>query len=172
MAEGTAFVNGDGVLCPAGFMTSPDLSSTNSGGASTVTADGLIQIYHDLKPAYRQNGVWVMNSTTLGTVRKLKDPATGAYLLLTSGIGNAPVTTLLGRPVLEAPDMPDIAGNAYPIAFGDFGIGFRIYDRIALSIVRDDFTQRTKGRVRFHGRRRVAAGVRRPEAIRKLKIAA
>ncbi|MBI1209660.1 MAG: phage major capsid protein [Azospirillum sp.] len=171
VAEGTAFVNGDGVLCPLGFMNNTELSYTPGGDASNVIAGGLIDIFHAVKPAYRQSGVWVMNSTTLGKVRKLQDPSTGTYLLMTSGIGNAPVTSLLGRPVIEAPDMPDVSGNAFPIAFGDFGIGFRIYDRIALSIVRDDFTQRTKGRVRFHGRRRLAAGVRRPEAVRKLKIA-
>ncbi|TWB19205.1 phage major capsid protein [Nitrospirillum bahiense] len=170
VTESQAFVNGDGALKPMGFMADPSLSYTPGGDASAVKADGLIDLFHALKPAYRQNGVWLMNSTTLAAVRKLKD-SQGRYLVDIGGMANAPSTLLLGRPVVEAVDMPDVAGGAYPIAFGDFGIGYRIYDRVALSIVRDDFTQRTKGRVRFHGRRRVAAGVRRAEAIRKLKIA-
>lgn len=112
-----------------------------------------------------------MNSATMGAVRKLKDGSTGTFLLMTSGIANAPATTLLGRPVVEAPDMPSIAGGAFPIAFGDFAAGYRIFDRVALSVLRDPYSQATNGMTRFHGRRRVAGGVGKPEAIRKLKIA-
>ncbi len=170
-AEATAFVNGDGVLKPMGFMADAGLSSSNSGDAAKVTADGLIGIYHDLPAAYRANAVWMMNSGTLAAVRKLKTTG-GDYLLSMTGLNGAPATTLLGRPVIEAPDMPDVAGDAFPIAFGDFSQGFRIYDRIALSVLRDPYSQATNGMTRFHARRRVAAGVAKAEAIRKLKIAA
>lgn len=61
--------------------------------------------------------------------------------------------------------------SAYPIIFGDFSQGYRIFDRVALSILRDPYSQATKGMTRFHGRRRVAGGVGKAEAIRKLKIA-
>ena len=171
-SEGTAMVNGNGVLKPLGFMNHPDLLSTNSGSASTITAEGLIQLFHDLAPAYRNNATWVLNSGTLGTIRKLKDGSTGTFLLLTSGIGNSPSTTLLGRPVLECPDMPDIAGSAYPVVFGDFSQGFRIFDRLSLSVLRDPYSVATNGLTRFHARRRLAAGVAKAEAIRKLKISA
>ncbi|MCA1971250.1 MAG: phage major capsid protein [Caenispirillum sp.] len=169
--ESAAFVNGNGVKKPMGFMADADIVSTNSGHATQVTADGLIDLYHGVKTPYRGNAVWGMNSTTLGACRKLKDTS-GQYLLLTTPINGAPLTTLLGRPVIEMPDLPDIGAGAFPIIFGDFGQGYRIFDRLALSVVRDDLTQRTKGRVRFHARRRLAAGVRKAEAIRKLKIAA
>ena len=170
-AEGTAFVNGTGTLQPAGFMQDSGLSYTASGSASAITADGLIQLYHDLPAAYRANATWGCNSSTLAAVRKLKDGTSGQYLLLTEGIGNAPTTTLLGRPVIEMADMPDVAGNAYPVVFGDFSQGYRIFDRIALSVLRDPYSQATNGMTRFHGRRRVAAGVAKAEALRKLKIA-
>ncbi|KAA0680289.1 phage major capsid protein [Roseomonas genomospecies 6] len=171
-AEGEAFVTGSGVGRPFGFMNDADIGFVKSGHASQVTADGLIDLFHAVPTFYRTNGVWVLNSATLGVVRKLKDGTTGQYLLMTQGIGNAPVTTLLGRPVIEAPDMPDVAGNAFPIVFGDFGQGYRVFDRIGTSILRDDLTQRTKGKVRFHARKRVAGGVRKAEALKKLKIAA
>lgn len=170
-AEGAAFVNGTGSLQPAGFMNDAGVLSTVSGDAAKVTADGLIQLYHDLAPAYRGNAVWLLNSNTLAAIRKLKD-TTGNYLLAVAGIANAPVTTLLGRPVIEAPDMPDIAANAFPVLFGDFGSGFRIFDRVALSVLRDPYSQATGGLTRFHARRRVAAGVAKSEALRKLKISA
>lgn len=170
-AEGTAFVSGASDLSPIGFMQNADIAYTPSGSASAVTADSLIDLFHAIPTPYRGNAVWGMNSATLGAVRKLKDPATGAYLLITSGIANSPATTLLGRPVIEMPDMPDVAGAAFPIVFGDFMNGYRIFDRVALSILRDPYSQAVNGMTRFHGRRRVAGGVAKAEALRKLKIA-
>ncbi len=167
--EGKAFVNGASAIQPSGFMQDAGLSYTPGGNATAINADGLVDLYHAVKTPYRANGVWAMNSNTLGVVRKLKD-GQGNYLLSQSGIANTPITTILGRPVIEMPDMPDIAGNSFPVAFGDFGQGYRIFDRISLSILRDPFSQATNGFTRFHGRRRVAGGVGKAEAIRKLKI--
>lgn len=168
--EGAAFVNGNGQMKPFGYMTDPALAYTPSGSAGAVTADGLVDIYHALPAPYRASAVWVMNSTALAAVRKLKDQA-GNWLVLTAGLAGQVTTTLLGRPVVEAPDMPDVAGNAFPIVFGDFSAGYRIFDRVPLSILRDPYSQASNGMVRFHGRRRVAGGVGKAEAIRKLKIA-
>ncbi|TXL75627.1 phage major capsid protein [Vineibacter terrae] len=169
VAEGTAFVNGAGPLIPPGFMQNADLSYTASGDASKITADGLIDVFHALPTPYRAQAVWMMNSTTLGTIRKLKD-GNGNYLVLTAGLAGQVTTTILGRPVLEAPDMPDVSGGAFPIVFGDFARGYRIFDRISMSILRDPYSQATNGMTRFHGRRRVGAGVGKAEALRKLKV--
>jgi HK97 family phage major capsid protein len=100
----------------------------------------------------------------------LKD-GQGRYIINIAGIDNTPVTTLLGRPVIEMVDMPDIGANTTPIVFGDFSNGYRIFDRVSLSILRDPYSQATNGMTRFHGRRRVAGGVGKSEALRKLKIA-
>jgi HK97 family phage major capsid protein len=170
-AEQASFVNGSHPLQPTGFMTDSEIGYTPSGHASQITADGLIDLFHALKPAYRGAAVWLMNSATLGAVRKLKDPATGTYLLVETGLANSPATTILGRPVLEAADMPNIAGNAFPVVLGDFGQGYRVFDRVQLSVLRDPYSQAVNGMTRFHGRRRVAGGVGKAEAIRKLKIA-
>lgn len=170
-AEGQAFVNGNGVKRPMGFMSDTSIPTVISGHASLITADSLIDAYHALPTPYRANAVWGMNSTTLGACRKLKT-TTGEYLLSMTGIAGSPATTILGRPVIELPDLPDVAGGAVPIVFGDFRQGFRVFDRVGFSILRDDLTQRTKGKARFHARRRVAAGVRKSEAIRKLIVSA
>jgi HK97 family phage major capsid protein len=168
--EGVAFVNGASQLSPSGFMADANVSYTPGTDASAIKADGLIDLYHAVKAPYRINGSFGMNSTTLGTIRKLKDSA-GNYLVAMAGLNNTPVTTLLGRPIVEMPDMPDIGANAYPVIFGDFMQGYRIFDRISLSILRDPYSQAANGMTRFHGRRRVAGGVGKAEAIRKLKIA-
>ena len=172
--EGKAFVGGNTVLSPSGFLNDTTIAYTPSGAASTFAAsnpaDALIDLYHGIKAPYRQNAIWAMNTTTLGVIRKFKD-TTGRYLVNVAGLDNTPVTTLLGRPIVEMPDMPDIGANASPIVFGDFSQGYRIFDRVSISILRDPFSQATNGMTRFHGRRRVAGGVGKAEALRKLKIA-
>jgi HK97 family phage major capsid protein len=138
--EGKAFVNGASALQPSGFMQDSGLAYTPATNASLITADGLVDLYDAVKTPYRANAVWGMNSTTLGVVRKLKD-GQGNYLLSQSGIANAPITTILGRPVIEMPDMPDIGGNAFPVVFGGFSQGYRIFDRVSLSILRDPYSR-------------------------------
>jgi HK97 family phage major capsid protein len=168
--EGAAFVNGASQLSPSGFMQDAGVAYTPGTDASNVKGDGLIDLYHAIKAPYRATAVWGMNSATLGSIRKLKD-TNGNYMVAMAGLNNTPVTTLLGRPIVEMPDMPDVGAGAFPIVFGDFAQGYRIFDRVALSILRDPYSQATNGMTRFHGRRRVAGGVGKAEAIRKLKIA-
>jgi HK97 family phage major capsid protein len=167
--EGAAFVNGDGVKKPTGFMADAGIQSTFNGHATDLKADGLIDLLYSLPATYRQRGAWMMNGTTLATVRKLKD-GQGNYLWQPAFQSGEPAT-ILGRPVIEAIDMPDIQANAFPIIFGDWATAYRIFDRLALSILRDPYSQATKGLVRFHARRRVGGSVVRAEALRKLKIA-
>jgi HK97 family phage major capsid protein len=168
-AEGAAFVSGNGVKKPLGFMSDTNLAYTPGTDANVIKADGLIDLYYALAPFYRQRAVWMMNGSTLAAIRKLKD-GQGQYLWQ-PGLTLGQPETILGRAAIEAVDMPDIAGNAYPVVFGDFSTGFRIYDRISLSLIRDPYTQATSGITRFHARRRVGARVVRAESIRKLKIA-
>jgi HK97 family phage major capsid protein/HK97 family phage prohead protease len=173
-AEGAAFVNGSGNLQPSGLLNDSSIASTPSGEAAVITGEGFVNIYHALAPAYRQNAVWLMNSATLAKVRALVDPTTKLPLMLptSAGLVAEPNVMLLGRPIIEAPDMPDIGAGAFPVLFGDFNAGFRIFDRVALSVLRDPYSQATNGLTRFHARRRLAAGVAKSEAIRKLKISA
>jgi HK97 family phage major capsid protein len=167
--EGLAFVSGDGVKKPLGFMADANISYTPGGHASAIQADGIFDIYYALKPFYRQRAAFIANGSTIAAIRKLKD-GQGRYLWEPALALGQP-ETLLGRPLIEAVDMPDIAGNAYPLAFGDFSTGYRIFDRIALSLLRDPYSVATSGLTRFHARRRVGGAVVRAEAIRKLKIA-
>ncbi|MBW7056970.1 phage major capsid protein [Paracoccus bogoriensis] len=168
--EALAFVNGSTALEPTGFMTAPGIAETNNGHAANLSADALIALLYQMPATYRNRGTWVMNGTTLAAVRRLKD-GHGNYLWQPSYQAGQP-ETILGRPVVEALDMPNIASGATPIIFGDFRAGYRIYDRVALDVLPDLLTQRTSGLARFHARRRVGAGVVRPDVFRKLKMAA
>ncbi|MEA2897356.1 MAG: hypothetical protein QOJ84_2971 [Bradyrhizobium sp.] len=167
--EGVAFINGTGNKQPRGIMVHPDVSYVPNGHATEVKLNGLIDLFHSLPPAYRNSGVWMLNSTSVAAIRKLVTSMGAPVWVDSLAVGNPP--TILGRPVIEAVDMPDVAAGTFPIAFGDFNAAYRIYDRVSLAVLRDPFTQAKKSLVRFHARRRVGGDVVRPEAIRKLKMA-
>ena len=171
-AEGTAFVSGNAVGKPEGFMTNSSVSSVDTGSNTAITADSLISLVHNIKSDYGRNGTFVFNRSTLAEIRKLKDTA-GQYVFQTGMmLGGNMVNTILGQPYVEATDMPSIAQNAFPVAFGDFSKAYMIVDRVALAVLRDPFTQATTGNVRYIARRRVGGQVILPEAINKLKVTA
>lgn len=166
--EALAFVNGSTALEPSGFMTDPEIQTIEAAGA-TLNPDELIALMYGLPATYRNSGTWVMNGSTLAAIRTLKD-GDGRYLWQPSYQVGQP-ETILGRPVVEAVDMPDVGAGNEPVIFGDFKRGYRIYDRLALSILADPYTVRVNGLIRYHARRRVGAAVVRPLAFRKLGMA-
>lgn len=171
-AEGTAFVSGNSVGKPEGIMTNGDVGESNSGHASTLTADGLITLVHSIKSEYGRNGTFLFNRTTLAAIRKLKDTA-GQYVFQTGMSLQAGVpNTVLGSPYIEVTDMPDVAANAYPVAFGAFRRAYMIVDRVQLAVLRDVYTQATSGNVRYIARRRVGGQIVQAEAIVKQKVSA
>jgi HK97 family phage major capsid protein len=173
--EGAAFAVGNGVKKPLGFMSDANVSFTVSGSASIIadadgTIDGIINLMYELHPFYRSRGVFMANGLTIAALRKLKD-GDDKYIWQPALSAGQP-DTLLGRPIVEAPDMQDIAAGNFPLVFGDFASAYRIYDRVGMSILRDPYSLATTGSTRFHARKRVGGRLVRPEAIRKLKIAA
>jgi len=171
--EGLAFVKGAGPLQPEGIMANGDVQVTKSGNASTLgtnPADLLISHMYSLPAAYRARGTWLMNGSTLAAIRKLKDGTTGVYLWQPSYAAGQP-ETILGRPVIEVPDMDDIGSAAEPIAFGDIATAYRIIDRVALSILVNPYIRATDGITRIHATRRVGAAVVQAAAIRKIRCA-
>jgi len=175
VAEGAAFVSGNGVGKPLGFLdASSGLGENNSGSAATIAdadgqANGLLSLKYALKTAYARNATWALNRTTLGSVRKLKD-AQKQYIWM-PGIGGQP-NTIDGDPYVEVPDMPSEGAGTFPIAYGDFARAYTLVDRIAMEMLRDPYTQATSGNIRFIFRRRLGGQVVLAEALRKLKCSA
>lgn len=178
--EGVAFVSGNGVLKPKGFLTySTDtagddtravdtLQYVNSGHATMVTADSLRDLYWTLRAAYRQNGTWLMNSATANSIDKLKD-GNGDYMWRDGMTAGAP-PSLLGRPVEIDENMPNQGAGLLPIAFGDFKAGYTVLDHAAIKMLRDPFTD--KPNVVIYAYRRVGGGLANSEAIKLLRISA
>lgn len=171
--EGLAFVKGTGSLAPEGLLSNSAVPYSFTGNASTLgtnPADLLIDVYYALPAAYRARGTWLMNGKTLAAARKWKDGTTGVYLWQPSYQAGQP-ETILGRPVVEVPDMPDIGSAAEPIIFGDIATAYRIIDRLALSILVNPYLRATEGITRIHATRRVGAAVVQPAALRKVRCA-
>jgi len=183
-AEGAAFIGGNGTNKPKGFLAGPItneadgarafgtlqyLASGAAGGfAASNPQDRLIDLIQTLRTPYRQGAVFVMNAATLAVIRKFKT-SDGAFLWQPALSEGRP-DTLLGYPVIEAEDMPDIAANAYAIAFGNFRAGYLIAERAETQILRDPFTN--KPFVHFYASKRVGGAVSNSEAIKLMKFAA
>ncbi|OXS99452.1 capsid protein [Notoacmeibacter marinus] len=180
--EGEAFVKGDGVNKPRGFLSYGSVAEDSwSWGAlghiatgvdgdlpASDASDVLIDTVYALKAGYRQNAHWVMNRRTQAAIRKLKD-ADGNYLWTPPATAGAKAM-LMGFPVVEAEDMPDAASAATPIAFGDFQRGYLIVDRVGVRVLRDPYS--AKPYVLFYTTKRVGGGVQDFDAIKLVKYAA
>ncbi|MBO9097827.1 MULTISPECIES: phage major capsid protein [unclassified Rhizobium] len=178
--EGTAFVTGDGVAKPKGFLAYPSVAdagwswgnlgyiATGAAGAFLTAGptDVLIDAVYALKAGHRQNGNFVMNRRSQATIRKFKD-ADGNYLWRApSAAGQS--ASLMGFPITEAEDMPDIAADAPAIAFGDFRAGYLVVDRTGIRVLRDPYS--AKPYVLFYTTKRVGGGVQDFEAIKLIKF--
>lgn len=184
--EGTAFITGSGVNRPTGILTYDTTneadgvrdakklqyvaSGASGGWAATAPSDKLVKLVHSLKPRYRAGAAWLMNTNTLEAVRGMKT-STGDYLwkLPDQAQQIGATGTLLGYPVYECEDMPDIAANSLSIAFGNFQAGYTIVDRSS-RMVRDPFT--LKPYTRFYTTRRVGGAVRDSRAIKLMRFSA
>lgn len=181
--EGAAFVAGNGTKKPTGFLAGPAPVTTADSGrafgtlqyiasgqaaAMPTSLDTLYDVVYSIRARYRANARWASNKLTLASLRKYKD-STGQYLWVASAAAGQP-DTFMGYPVTEMEDMPVVAANAFPLAFGDFREGYLIADRVGMRITRDEIT--TPGFVKFYIRRRVGGKLRNTQAIKLLKIAA
>ena len=135
--------------------------------ATTNSVDCIISLVYVLGADYRANAAFLMNSKTSGAVRKMKD-ADGRFMW-SDGLAAGEPARLMGYPVMICEDMPDIAANAYAIAFGDFKAGYTIAERPDLRILRDPFS--AKPNVLFYASKRVGGDVTDYAAIKLLKIA-
>jgi HK97 family phage major capsid protein len=183
-AEATAFVSGNGVNQPKGFLsyslsTAADETRANEtlqyrttgvSGAFAATpngADVFVRTFYDLQGAYQANAVWMAKNTTMAEIAVLKD-SDGAFLLreMLNGDG-ALVRTIQGRPAVIADDMPAIAANSYSIAVGDFS-AYTIVDGLSVTVLRDPFS--AKPNVLFYTTKRVGGGVTDFDAIKFIRF--
>jgi len=165
-AEEEAFVVGDGVGKPKGFLLDATLGKTAAAN-NAITADEIIDLWGSLDEDYAGEAHWMMNRNTLVALMKLKD-GNGDYLV-NKGLNGAP-STLLGRPIVINKNMPDIGSETKPIAFGDFSYYF-IKDRKVMEMKRLDEKYADYGQVGFRIDKRVDGKLVVDEAINYLQMA-
>ncbi len=185
--EGAAFISGSGVNRPRGILGySPVANASYAWGnpgylATGVAADindgsnngvdSAINMVYAIKAGYRAGASWIMNRTLQGKYRKLKDGDSN-YLWTPpqqGGIQGMQPAALLGYPIADDDNMPDVGANTYPVAFGNFKRAYIIVDRVGIRVLRDPFT--AKPYVKFYTTKRVGGGVQNFEAYKLLKCA-
>lgn len=179
--ENTAFFTGTGIKQPRGLLTYAAWASAGvyerdkieqiaSGGATTLTADGLIDTQAALKEAYQAQAVWLMKRATFGSIIKLKGADNFYFgpMMLAQGV---PTMQLLGRRVMFCDDMQALGtGSNLVCAYGDFGRAYTILDRVGLQVLRDPFT--ADPYTLFRLRRRTGGDVTSFDAVKLTKLAA
>lgn len=179
--ENTAFFAGTGVSRPRGLLTyaawasagvyeRDKIEQVNSGAATTFTADGLIDAQAALKEEYQAQAVWLMKRASFGAVLKLKG-ADNFYFGQTMLKDGNTAMQLLGRRVIFCDDMQATGtGSNLIAAYGDFGRGYTILDRVGLQILRDPYS--AKPHVEFTFLRRTGGDVTNFDAIKLVKASA
>lgn len=178
--EGAAFITGDGVNKPKGFLTytiSDNASyqwgrigrvkTGTSGAFGAAPFDTLVDVVHALRPGYRPGSAWLMSDLTLATIRKVKD-TTGQYIWQPSQQAGQP-STLLGYACEIDENMPTIAANSYSLAFANWSRAYLVTDRTGVRVLRDPYTN--KPYVMFYTTKRVGGAVQNFEAIKLLQFA-
>lgn len=179
--EGLAFISGTGANGrPNGILTyitgganaaaNPlgAITTVNSGHATSLTADGLVNLVHALPSAFLGNARFAMNKGTLNVARLLKD-GDGNFLWQPSYQIGQP-QTLLGYAVSDIPAMPALAASSKSVLFGDFARTYLIIDRIGTRVLRDPFTN--KPFVMFYTTKRVGGGAQNTESMKALNTSA
>lgn len=177
---GTGANEPSGILIPNGTNTATSpasgITTVNSGNASAITFDSMVQLPYALPAQYRNRSAtnaFAFASSTSQTLIALKD-GVGQYLWTeVYGVNaQASPSTFRGIPVAESEWLPSIAANAYPVIYGDFQ-GYRIVDRIGMSVQRyEDSALADTDSVAFYCRRRYGGQVAEGYRFVALKISA
>lgn len=174
--EGNGFVLGTGFKQPAGFMVDADVVASHTVSSTSTTAgvlspEDFFKLQGQLKQGY--NGTFVLNRRTLASVRSMRAGGFAAGdgpFMWQPSFANGGMATIAGDPYVLANSMPDIGSNTFPVAYGDFRVGYMIVDRTAIEVIRDDYTQKKNAIVEFTIHRWNTGKVVQAEAIKILKL--
>jgi HK97 family phage major capsid protein len=172
--QNSAFVSGDGVNKPRGFLTYAAWSSAgvyerdkieqvNAGASGALVAANLIDVQMSLKEAYQPGAVWGMKRATFGNALQLAGSDNFFFSPVLLRDGQATIQ-LLGKPVVFMDDMEAVGNDNLCVVYGDFSVGYTIVDRVGLQVLRDPFTH--KGFVTYYTTQRVGGDVTNFDALK------
>jgi HK97 family phage major capsid protein len=162
--EGVAFVEGNGITKPLGFLSAlpggTAVGTVAGGQSATIDTDDMLSLKAALPEEYARSAGYLMRRATKFVVRKLKD-GNGQYLWQPSlQIGTPP--TFDGDPVIESPTMPAVGASAKSVVYADWKRFYKIIDRAGIVTRPDPFTN--KPYVELYTTKRTGGQVRLPEA--------
>lgn len=172
--EDTVFLKGDGVSKPLGILPGGvnglSLREAKSGSGTALTTAGINALKRALPSQYRDKNrsAFVGNSDTFGAIENL-----------TVGGGNLSWAfpelmerdEIRGFRAFESESMPDIAGNAFPLLFGNF-YGYTIVERLGMTIQRFQDSNTGPNKVEFHVRDRIGGRVEKSWMFAVQKVTA
>ena len=134
--EDTAFITGSGAGEPLGFLNSGAvIAIAKEGGqaADTIVLDNILNMFGRMLPSSHQRAVWIANQDTFKELMTLAIPVgTGGAPVALVDIRNAPLMTMLGRPLIISEKVPKL-GDTGDICFVDLSY-YLIGDRQAVSL--------------------------------------
>lgn len=168
-AVGAAIVNGTGHNQPEGLLNASGVSLVASGNASKITVDSLFDMMGALPSQAVPGAKWVMNNKTFWDIAgEFGSESNYVTMPLAEGIKPA----ILGRPVIIAEGMPDVASNAFPVMLGDLKEAYRGIQHEGVSYLSDPYTARGNGQTITWFSHRFGGQVVQPDALVKMKVAA
>lgn len=149
----TAWATGNGTSAPHGLFVTTSVGGVNLPGitgavsaTAAITGDDLIDVFHSLPRAYRQNAKWIMSDAMVKLVRKVKDQ--NDQYLWQPGLQAGQQDILLGKPVLVSEGATAPAPTAKSIVFGDLSF-YTIVDRLGIVMQRLNELYAANGQVGF-----------------------
>lgn len=169
--EEEAFFVGDGEGKPTGIFDDDGGGElgTTAASATAVTFDEIFDLFYSLRAPYRKRAHFIMNDSTVKLLRKLKDN-NGQYIWQPSVAVGQP-DTILSRPLVTSPYVPEAKAGEKAIAFGDFGY-YWIADRQGRNFKRLNELYAVTGQVGFIATQRVDGKLILPESIKYLQMKA
>jgi HK97 family phage major capsid protein len=166
--EESAFINGTGHANeqPTGITTAAaGVTHWDNTAAGAILMTDMMAVPYQVAPQYRRNGTFLVHSATELYLRQLRDAALGSFSWQPSLIVGKP-NTLFGYPIVTCNYLNTLADVIGHLAiFGDFRAGYRIIDRMGMSIQRLIELYSGAGLIGFHASRRVGGSVINPNAL-------
>jgi HK97 family phage major capsid protein len=168
--EGQGFVLGNNTQKPEGYLTNADIEILDTATSGTLIPDDILSLMFKLKTAYARSGsAFFGNRQILAHLRKAKG-SDGQYIVSTIQTGGIQFS-LFNTPYVEVPAGSDtVAVGNKVLTYGDMFRGYRIYDRIGMSVLRDPYTKKKQRMVEFQFEKRTGGAVYQAEALKILRI--
>lgn len=162
---GSDCVVGTGAAGPKGF-TNETVQSVLSGASGALDLKTIPLLMLKVKPAYRVNGKWAANGTTIGTIWGLAATNYLSVVSVNPATGNL---SLFGKDMVEMAELPDIGSSAYPLYFGDWSRACWVVNRADVELIRNPYDAANMGNTWFYYKVRRGFALMNAEAIAKMK---